>query len=171
MLKLLGVLLVVVGSAAFGFGSASGIRRQIRLLQELIARLQDMKSQIAYRMTPLPELLEQMAVACHTELAAFFTAFAENMTGNMLMSVPVAASMALECTHNLPLDAEGQETLRTFCQSLGLYDLDGQLAALNLAQTRLQQQLDTLEASKRARCRSYQTIGVCAGLAIAVILV
>ena len=42
--------------------------------------------------------------------------------------------------------------------------------AIELAQERLRAELAEVQAGSRARCRSYETIGICAGLALAVIL-
>ena len=54
--------------------------------------------------------------------------------------------------------------------SLGKFDAAGQVSAIELAAGRLRQELQALESRRRERCRSYETIGVCAGLALAVIL-
>ena len=63
-----------------------------------------------------------------------------------------------------------RQTLLTLGASLGEFDLDGQSRALELALARLSSQLRRLEEGSSARRRSYATIGVCAGLAVAVIL-
>lgn len=53
---------------------------------------------------------------------------------------------------------------------LGRFDLESQLAAIERAKGSITSVLLQLQAQKRARCRSYETIGICAGLALAVIL-
>ena len=53
---------------------------------------------------------------------------------------------------------------------MGRFDAAGQARSVALAADRLRLMLAELEAGKRARCRSYRTIGICAGLALAVIL-
>lgn len=170
LLKLLGVLLVVGSTSAVGFSTAASVRRQSRQLRELIDRLREMKGEIAYRLTPLPELLLQQAEACRTEVRAFFQRFAELLCERTPRSVASAGAMALERTKGLALEAQTLEEVRSLCQSLGKLDLEGQLQSLELTADRLERQFAALEAGKRARCRSYQTIGVCAGLAAAVIL-
>lgn len=52
---------------------------------------------------------------------------------------------------------------------LGKYDLPGQLRAVDLAMDRLRSLLEQCQAEQRSRIRSYCTLGVCAGLAIAII--
>ena len=77
---------------------------------------------------------------------------------------------ALDRTAELSLAMPARQTLLTLGASLGEFDLDGQSRALELALARLSSQLRRLEEGSGARRRSYATIGVCAGLAVAVIL-
>ena len=77
----------------------------------------------------------------------------------------------MEQTKALTLSARARQTLCTLAFSLGKFDVGGQLRAITLAQAHLRAELDELQSGSRARCRSYETIGVCAGLALAVLLV
>ena len=53
----------------------------------------------------------------------------------------------------------------------GKCDLDGNLRALDLALGRLREEARQLQGSAAARCKTYVTLGVCTGLAVAVILI
>ena len=77
---------------------------------------------------------------------------------------------AMEQTTSLHWSARTRETVRNLAFSLGKFDLGGQVRAIELAQERLRAELAEVQAGSRARCRSYETIGICAGLALAVIL-
>ncbi len=70
----------------------------------------------------------------------------------------------------LKWSARTRETVRNLAFSLGKFDLGGQVRAIELAQERLRAELAEVQAGSRARCRSYETIGICAGLALAVML-
>ena len=54
--------------------------------------------------------------------------------------------------------------------NLGRFDLESQLAAIERTKESVTAALLALQGQKRARCRSYETIGICAGLALAVML-
>ena len=56
-------------------------------------------------------------------------------------------------------------------ESLGKYDLEGSVQALDLALSRLREEAKTLQNGAAARCRTYLTLGICTGLAVAVILI
>lgn len=62
-------------------------------------------------------------------------------------------------------------TLMSLFDTLGKYDLDGNLQALDLALGRLREEARQLQGSAAARCKTYVTLGVCTGLAVAVILI
>lgn len=56
-------------------------------------------------------------------------------------------------------------------ESLGKYDLEGNIQVLDLALSRLREEARSLQAGAAARCRTYVALGVCTGLAVAVILI
>lgn len=170
MIKLLGAALVVGSTAAFGFGQANRIGRQRCQLRTLMGKLQDMKGEIAYRMTPLPELLCQLGREGTGPVDGFFRTFGRLLLGERPISVPAAAGKALRSTKGLALPEDAVQELLGLSLSLGRYDLDGQLSALARCLTRMERLLEELEAGRAARCRSYCTLGLCAGLALAVML-
>lgn len=57
MLKAAGILCVILGASGAGFSMALGVRRSISVMQQLLAALEQMKSEMEYRKTPLPELM------------------------------------------------------------------------------------------------------------------
>lgn len=65
----------------------------------------------------------------------------------------------------------GAGTILSLFDSLGRYDLEGSVQALDLALSRLREEVKALQNSAAARCRTYLTLGVCTGLAAAVILI
>ena len=69
------------------------------------------------------------------------------------------------------IDAVLRTALMSLFDTLGKYDLDGNLQALDLALGRLREEARQLQGSAAARCKTYVTLGVCTGLAVAVILI
>jgi stage III sporulation protein AB len=55
--------------------------------------------------------------------------------------------------------------------SLGRYDLEGQLQGIRIVRRRTEESLSHIRKNRDERLRSYQTLGICAGAALAVILV
>lgn len=171
MLKTVGALLVVLGTSIVGFGFAAGVRRQARQLAALIASLDYLKSEITYRRTPLSQLFPLLA-ACAEEsaVAEFWRACEKELRKSRTTGVQAAFRAALGSARGLALPVTAVQTLMTLGASLGQFNLEGQARALALARERLAWSLQKLEQGRAARCRSYATIGVCAGMAVAVIL-
>ena len=171
MLKEIGALCVVTAASVMGFGFAGSVRQQTRQLAAMIDALTFLKSEILYRRTPLPEAFPLVAAAAQEQgTRAFFRCCGREMRTDRTMSAMQVFRVALGKTAELRLPLASQQTLLTLGASLGEFDLDGQSRAVELALARLGSQLHRLEQGSGARRRSYATIGVCAGLAVAVIL-
>lgn len=170
MLRLIGTLLVVAASSAVGFGFAANVRAQLTQLTQLTGALEYMKNEISYRLTPLPELFYLLSASSGKAVGAFFGRCAQTLGQTPAASVQSVFREAMQQTPQLALSQQTRQTLLELSMSLGKFDAAGQLSAIELAGARLRQELQALQSHRRERCRSYETIGICAGLALAVIL-
>lgn len=171
MLKMLGAACVIFSASAVGFGFSGNVRRQCAQLTALIEALTYLKSEILYRRTPLPQALGMLAEhSADAAVGGLFAKAAEKLEASCTLSVHAAFRAALGMADGLVLSAQTRQALLSLSLSLGQLDLDGQERALELASERLSAQLRLLEQGRSARCRSYATIGICAGMALAVIL-
>lgn len=55
-------------------------------------------------------------------------------------------------------------------RTLGRFDLDGQLRGIESAREGCRRELRELERNRQQRLRSYRTLGLCAGAALAILL-
>ena len=55
--------------------------------------------------------------------------------------------------------------------TLGRYDLTGQLEGIQSVRKRCEDSLEQIRRNRNERLRSYQTLGICAGAALAIILI
>ena len=55
--------------------------------------------------------------------------------------------------------------------TLGRYDLSGQLEGIQSVRKRCDVSLENIQKNRNERLRSYQTLGICAGTALAIILI
>lgn len=170
MLKLLGLALIVGSASAVGFGFAANIRRQAAQLTALRQALGQMKNELHCRMTPLPELLDGVGQDSPGAVGALFSACAARLRADRTGPVQAAFRSALEQTPQLALPGAVRRSLLSLSMTLGRFDVEGQCRAIDLAAGQAEAALAELEQSRAARCRSYRTLGICAGLAIAVIL-
>jgi stage III sporulation protein AB len=168
-LKLVGAIVVIVCCGGFGILLARNHRREVALLHELLRALDLMASELEYRLTPLPDLCRACAEDLSPQLRHVFCRIAQQLDLQKVTDVAGAVEEIFSEDKQLP-DAVTKQ-LRLLGQSLGRYDLNGQLRGLRYCSSACQQQLDELERNQQQRLRSYQTLGFCAGAVLAILLV
>lgn len=167
--KIIGAICVVSACGGFGFLMAAQHMQRIRLLRELIAALDYMECELQYRSIALPDLCFQTAQQSHGKIKALFLALSEELEAQISPNVSLCITTALERCGELP------DVIRNMCSylgnSLGKFDLVGQLKGLDETRIICRNQLEILLRNKDIRTHSYQTLGLCAGAAIAILFV
>lgn len=167
--KWVGAVLIIMGCGGFGFSLAAAHLREEAMLRQLIGILDYMACELQFRLTPLPDLCRQAGQQTYGKLRGIFFALSEELDQQVSSEVRSCMETALAQTSDLPPQA--QENLRLLGASLGRFDLDGQLSGLELVRTSCRKDLEGLTINRDARLRSYQTLGLCAGAAIAILFV
>lgn len=165
--KWIGAILVIVGCGGFGFSIASGCRREERLLRQLIQALQYMEWELQYRLTPLPELCRQAGKEASGLLRDIFLTLARELDWQASPDVSSCMSAALKRNRDLPRNLK--KIFFQLGRSLGRFDLQGQLQGLEAVRTACEGELAALNKNRDVRLRSYQTLGLCAGAALAIL--
>ena len=167
--KWIGAVLVVAGCGGFGFTLAVETQRQVRLLRQLLQSLELMENEIRCRLTPLPQLCELAARGRDPALRRFFLSLGRELKQGKASQAEGCVRAVLDRQRELPVPVKG--ILRLMGASLGRFDLSGQLKGLLAAQNACRRELGELERNKELRLRSYRTLGLCAGAALAVLLI
>ena len=167
--KWIGAIFVLVSCSGFGFGIAHGYRQRERLLHQLLNALEMMASELEYRLTPLPELSRRAAGDTCGVLRDVFSNLARELDWQAEPDAGSCMRAAIEKCPDLP--ACLRRPLRLLGQSLGRFDLPGQLQGLEAVQDACRREIARLEQNREARLRSYQTVGLCAGAALVILFV
>ena len=167
--KILGAIMVIVSCGGLGFLIAASHRREVRSLRLLISALDYMECELQYRMTSLPELCTQVAVLLNGPLKAAFSSLASELENQISPNVELCMQAVLQSTRELP--KLSREVLSKLGSSLGHFDLEGQLRGLDAVRNESRRILDTYSKNQDVRLRSYQTLGICAGAAIAILFI
>lgn len=165
--KWIGAALIIAGCGGFGFSIAAGCRREERLLRQLIQSLQYMRWELQYRLTPLPELCRETGKGTSGVVRDIFLGLARELDWQASPDVSSCMNAALKRNRELPRNIR-----RIFLQlgrCLGRFDLQGQLLGLEAVQSACQGELAALNKNRDVRLRSYQTLGLCAGVALAIL--
>lgn len=166
-LKWIGGIFVFSACGGFGFILASAHRKEERMLRQVIAILDFMECELQYRLTPLPELCRQAAMESGGALRTLFEELAGELEAQISPDVESCMRAALLKVRNFPklsLIAMGE-----LGKSLGRFDLNGQLKGLEAVRQSCRRKLNSLDLNREVRLRSYQTLGLCAGAALAIL--
>ncbi|MCQ2418953.1 MAG: stage III sporulation protein AB [Clostridia bacterium] len=169
-IRIFGAVLILCGSAGFGFGAAWQMKRTVSQLEMLGTAMHLMECELSFISPPLPRLMRTVSKDTQGAVSVLFANYAKLLSNPATRDTEEAMRKALEMTKRLSLPSGTVFSLLEFSQTLGRYDLPGQLSALASARSRLSGQLEHLRSEQKDRCRTYQTLGICAGLAVVILI-
>ncbi len=169
LMKIIGAILVVIAGGTVGFQICASHRRQERQLRMLIVALDFMECELQYKMTPLPDLCRQAAGECTGALQAVFLKLTAELEDQVSPDVGRCMASAVHSAKDLSQPVES--ALLELGQQMGRFDIEGQLKSLESVRSICRRQISALCENKDVRLRSYQTLGLCAGAAVAILLV
>lgn len=168
-MKWIGAMLIVAGCGMFGFSMAANHRREETALRQLIAALDYMQCELQYRMTPLPDLCRQAGEQNRNVIGQVLLMLARELDCQISPDVERCMEEALKTGDMLPTRAK--KAFEILGSSLGRFDMDGQIRGMEGVRSFCRRELEALGENREARLRSYQTLGLCAGSALAILLV
>lgn len=167
-LKWIGAALIICGCGLIGFSISAAYRREERELRQLLGALDFMACELQYRRSPLPELCRQIGTERSGAVGKLFAFLADRLDAQTVPDVQSCLHAASAAGQFPPRVQEALEILGT---SLGRFDLEGQLQGLESVRLYCRTQLEDMAAGRDIRLRSYQTLGLCAGAALAILFV
>lgn len=169
ILKMLGVIFVVVGCGSVGFKIAANYRLEERSLRQLVGILDYMECELKYRLTPLPDLCRQVSNEfCGIPGNILFKLIRE-MESQIAPDVTCCMNAVLARSKDVPIITRG--CLEQLGMSIGKYDLNGQIIGIEAVREECKRNLKLLTENRDSRLRSYQTLGLCAGAALAILFI
>lgn len=167
--KIIGAGLIIAGCGGFGFKLAANHIKEERTLRQLIGFLDFMECEMQYRLTPLPALCRQAAAEGKGSLCQLFLWLAKELEAQISPDAARCMDVALSKVTDIPKATV--ESLHVLGRSLGRYDLDGQLKGLEAVRQECRRKLEELNHNRDFRIRSYKTLGLCAGAAMAILFI
>lgn len=166
MIRVIGACFLVTGCGGFGFAMAAASRREEQQLRLLLRSLEYMSCELSYRQTPLPTLCRGAALGERGIVPAFFQELAKELEKGIAPDVQVCIYEVLQ---RLEPPRELRRLLQELGATLGRFDLPGQLKGLEGSIRFTGEALRRLQDGAVNRRRSYQTLGLCAGAALAIL--
>lgn len=168
-MKLIGAIMIIVTCGGFGFYLSAVHRREECTLRELVAVLDYMECELQYRLTPLPTLCRQAAAESQGVLRQTFLALALELEDQISPDVERCMNGALSKVKDIPKLT--YDAMSMLGKTLGRFDMEGQLKGLEGVRQECRRHLGELSQNREVRLRGYQTLGLCAGAALAILLI
>ncbi len=168
-MKLLGAVLVIVGCGGVGFFMCHNHRKEERAMEQLLRSLEWMILELNYRMPPLAVLCRGAAEIGKGAVGQFFEELANELEHQLTPDVSTCVTAAILTVPGLSATTEAH--LRELGTSMGNFDLSGQICGLEAAKARCDRELQILSSEGKTKLRSYQTIGICAGVALVILFI
>lgn len=166
MIRLIGACCIVTGCGGFGFAMAAANRREEAELVRMITALEYMSCELSYRMTPLASLCR--GAANGGLVGKFLTELASELERGNALEVRDCVRAVLD---RLQPPKLLYRHLSELGDTLGRFDLPGQLRGLDAAIRSSGEALRLFREGAQGRRRSWQTLGLCAGAAMAILFV
>lgn len=167
--KWIGALLIIAGCGAFGLGLCARHRMEEETLLKLIRALDYMACELQFRMTPLPDLCRMAGGESGGIVKEVLSRLAIELDAAEDSEVSGCLSRVLHGMGDIPKRTE--EKLRLLGNSLGRFDLEGQKSGLDAVRSACRRDLEELNRNRDSRLRSYQTLALCTGAALAILLI
>ena len=167
--KWIGSILIITGCGGYGFLLSASDRREMSGLRELIRILEYISCELQFHLTPLPEICRKAGSQVKGNIGMLFQSLADIMDSMEQADVSDCMNKALAACPEIPVSCKTHLTL--LGDTLGCFGLPGQLSELGSVRASCVSVLAELEKGKTQRIRSYQTLGLCTGAALAILLV
>ena len=167
MMKLLGAVLIIVGCGGVGFAMCQNHRHIERAMEQLIKSLDWMVLELNFRMPPLSDLCRgaaQVSKGCVSRVMENLSVELERQ-----LTPNAAACMAAALASESKVPPLVEEHLRNLGMTLGQFDLHGQIAELEATAALCRRDVEALRGNRELRLRNYQTLGICAGVALVIL--
>lgn len=168
-MKWIGCILIIAACGGCGFALAGEYRRQELLLRQMIRGLELMECELSCRMSTLPNLFRVAAQSSEGVLGSVFSAMEQELQQQVSPDASCCMKVVLSRFPQLPKCCT--HVLLMLGDSLGQFDLEGQLQQIRSVHSESIHLLQQHSENRENRIRSYQTLGFCAGAALALLLV
>ena len=168
-IRWIGALMIISACGTIGFAMAAAYRCEEQALRQVIRAMDYMACELHYHLTPLPELCRMAAEESSGCVAQLFQNLARELNRQVRPDVQSCLNSAMERVQDIP--DKTRKAFQLLGAGLGKFDLEGQMKGLDAVRSFCRQELETLAVGRVQRLRSYQTLGLCSGAALAILFI
>ena len=167
--KIVGAILIILTCGTVGARMGAAYMRQYRQLEDLLRTFHYMKCELQYRLTPLPNQFKQCSRLSKNAVSRFYRSLHEELRAQILPDAQCCVKAAIE--KNGDLCKKTVDVLYHLGSTLGCFELTGQIAGIDAAAEHCNEELQQIKEDRPNRIRNYQTLSLCAGAALIIVLI
>ncbi|MBQ8831753.1 MAG: stage III sporulation protein AB [Oscillospiraceae bacterium] len=171
MIKIVGALLIICGTAAWGMSSVARMKNRVITLRSLITSLDIMRDEICVNLTPLPKVMELTGKAAPKPAGKFFRNVASKTDDIPQQGFFGIWMQALDDGCGMTLEEDERDVLIRLGSGLGKYDCDSQGRVIMTAKKSLERIEERAEKDKNANSKLHAFLGIAAGMMAVVVLI
>lgn len=172
MIKVIGSLLILLGTTLAGFICGESLKKRVQQLNEIERGVIQLQSEITYVYTPLPEAFIKIAEKSKEPVNHIFENASQALIDNRVENVYEAFNEALYKNEDkLYLKSEDIEIILDLTKNLGESDIEGQNNIFNLTLSNLKKQIKIAEMLKNKNLKMYRYLGFTIGAMMVIILI
>jgi len=171
MIKLAGAILLITGTVLCGYMSVSKMHRRVKSLNSIAASLSLMESEIADRLTPIPELMEILSDDTFYPASFIYSGVAKRLGMLGEVSFSEIWCMAVDDENALMLSPEERKLLRGLGFSLGKYSIYEQKKAVEYVRRKMEEHALRADAEREKNARVQAVLGLAAGIFTVIIFI
>ena len=171
MIKLIGAIMLIGGTAAWGLTSVFRLRARCRSLAAVTHALGVMQSEICDRLTPMPELFVQLADEAEYPASLLYKNAGDKLQSLGSASISSIWRKAVSSTPELLLAPPEEAVLAELGASLGKYNADEQKNALVYTRRRMEEFTRRAEQTRDNDSKMHALLGVASGVFAVVIFI
>ena len=169
MVKLTGCVLLILSTSLLGYIKAYSYKQRTHELEDILEILRILNLEITYRKEPLHKALIKCSALKQCWFAGILETCAERLKSRDDINKAWNESIT-SAKGTCPLCTKDTEILKDMVLGLGRSDIYGQEKIFEPAVKRIEMNLTEAKENERVQGRMYRSLGVSAGIVIAVIL-
>lgn len=172
MLRIVGIVIILLGSTAFGIYKSCVYVNRLNNLYEIKKVFLYIQGEIRYMNTPMPEVLEGAAIRVKGQLREFFFRIAEELNRKnrkefrKIWEETIRQELSAEV-----MEKEALSELSQMGGQLGCLDLKAQEKAIDYFLQKWEFIIEKRRKEKESRLKLYYACGIMGGLLMVIILI
>lgn len=170
LLRMVGSIMIICGCSAMGFSLSNDYTLRIRQLEQMNRVLLLLEGEIRYHNSGISEALLKISKMSNGIFSTFFINVVKTMRKGKSLKEAWCTSVTGVLEKNTKLKDSDMGILKELGNCLGVTDRETQINNIEKSRVQIDNIMGELNKIKIEKCKIYKTLGVVAGMFIAIIL-